>query len=325
MITVRNLTKIYKTALKNKGVKGTLAYIFKRQYKQVKAVDNISFHIGRGELIGFIGPNGAGKTTTIKMLSGLLYPTAGYVKVAGFIPFKRKKEFLKKISFFMGQKNQLFWELPAYDSFLANKEIYEVEEAKFKRQLDYLIELLDVADLVNQPVKTLSLGERMKMELIANLIYEPEILFLDEPTIGLDVISQKAIRDFIKRYRQEKQATVILTSHYLQDVVYLANRLIMINKGKIIYNGSVEAINQQYSKNKIVKVVLRKNVDSSFLKKIDPNFEYDYPLATFKIAKKDLANKIGQITERLDFADINIDDIPIEEIVSAWWKDSSRQ
>jgi len=323
MITVRNLTKIYKTAIKNKGIKGTLAYIFKRQYKRVRAVDNISFNVGKGELIGFIGPNGAGKTTTIKILSGLLYPTVGYVKVAGFVPFERRKEFLKRISFFMGQKNQLFWELPAYDSFLANKEIYEVEEVKFKRQVDYLIKLLDVSHLVNQPVKTLSLGERMKMELIANLVYEPDILFLDEPTIGLDVVSQKAIRDFIKRYRQEKQATIILTSHYLQDVVYLADRLIMINKGRIIYNGSVEAINQKYSKNKVVKVVLKKNVNKDLLGKIDPNFKYDYPLVSFKIDKKNLADKIGQITETLDFADININDVPIEEIVSALWKNAS--
>ena len=322
MIDVKNLTKVYKTAIKNKGIQGAVEYLFKRQYKKVKAVDKINFHVDKGELIGFIGPNGAGKTTTIKMLSGLLFPTAGEIKVAGFIPFERKKDFLKKISFLMGQKNQLFWELPAHDAFLANKQIYEVEEVKFKRQLDYLINLLNVSSLIAQPVKTLSLGERMKMELIASLIYEPEILFLDEPTIGLDIISQKSIRDFIKKYQREKKATVILTSHYLQDIVHLANRLIMINKGRIIYNGNVEKINQKYSRHKIIKVVLRKKVDLDVLKSIDDHFEYHYPVVSFRISKEELAEKISQVTEKLDFVDLDIQGLPIEEIVSALWKNA---
>ena len=325
MISVKNLTKTYKTTVKAQGIKGFVQYLFNRQYKEIEAVKNISFEIAPHELVGFIGPNGAGKTTTIKMLSGLLYPTAGSVKVAGFLPQERKKEFLKSISFLMGQKNQLFWELPAYDTFTANRDIYEIGRDKFKRQLNFLIDLLDVSKIVTQPVKTLSLGERMKMELIASLIYEPKVLFLDEPTIGLDIISQKAIRDFIKQYNEEKKATVILTSHYLKDVVYLADRLIMINKGKLVYDGDVETIKHRYSKEKLIKLVLRNRADVNDLKQIVPNFKYNYPVVTFRVPRENLADKISKITETIDFIDIDISEISIEEIISSLWQKEGKE
>ncbi len=320
MITVRNITKIYKTAIKNQNFKGFIQYLFNRQYKKTLAVKNISFNIHQHELVGFIGPNGAGKTTTIKMLSGLLYPTSGEIEVEGFKPQERKKGFLKMISFLMGQKNQLFWELPAIDTFIANKEIYEVKENRFRKQLNLLVELLNVSKLLDQPVKTLSLGERMKMELIASLIYEPKILFLDEPTIGLDIISQKAILSFIKEYNKIKGATVILTSHYLKDVVSLANRLIMINKGEIIYDGNVDTIQRKYSKEKVVKLILRSPDNKKFVEKVFNKIEYNYPVVKFKVPKNKIIETLTKLQE-IEFEDISIEDISIEEIISQLWQE----
>ncbi|MBP7859921.1 ABC transporter ATP-binding protein, partial [Patescibacteria group bacterium] len=223
-IKVQNLSKTFKVHKKEEGLIGSVKGLFKREYKTIEAVKNVSFNIEQGELVGFIGPNGAGKTTTLKMLSGLLYPSEGKVKVLGYTPYERKHPFLKQISLVMGQKNQLFWDLPAIETFNLNKEIYEVDTKTYKKTLDELVEMLDIKEILNQQVRKLSLGQRMKCELVASLIHTPKILFLDEPTIGLDVVAQKKLRQFIKEYNEKYNATVILTSHYMGDVKELCKR-----------------------------------------------------------------------------------------------------
>ena len=248
IIEVKNLTKTFKIYKKEPGIGGALKALFSRKYEQKTAVSDVSFSIEEGELIGFIGPNGAGKTTTLKMLSGLLYPSGGSISVLGHKPFDRKKDFLKQISLVMGQKNQLWWDLPSMDTFLLNKEIYEISDKDFKDRVEELSTLLDVKDILHVQVRKLSLGQRMKCELLAALLHHPKIFFLDEPTIGLDVVAQHKLRDFIKEYNLKYKATILLTSHYMRDVRQLCKRVIVINYGKIIYDGDLETLMTDYAK-----------------------------------------------------------------------------
>ncbi|OGD10261.1 ABC transporter, partial [Candidatus Amesbacteria bacterium RIFOXYB1_FULL_44_23] len=249
-ISVSGLKKYYKVHQKEPGLSGSIKSLFNRKYYDVKAVDDVSFEIAEGELVGFIGPNGAGKTTTLKVLSGLLYPTSGLVSVLGYTPWDRKPAFQKQFSLVMGQKNQLWWDLPAIESFILNKEIYEVPDDKYKKTLDELVELLEVGEFLKVQVRKLSLGQRMKMELIAALIHSPKILFLDEPTIGLDVVMQKKMRDFIKQYNRKYQSTIILTSHYMDDVKELCERVVIIDHGKLIFDGKLNDIIKKYADHK---------------------------------------------------------------------------
>ncbi len=242
VISIKGLTKIYRRQIREPGLTNLLRDFFKRRYEETLALDHISFRVEQGEIVGYIGPNGTGKTTTMKILSGILYPTEGKVSVLGFTPWERKRDFLKKITLVMGQKNQLWWDIPAMDSFLLFKEIYEVPDKVFKRQLGLLLEMLDAKELVHYPVRNLSMGERMKMELISALIHDPEVIFLDEPTIGLDLISQSGIRKFLSEYKKEFKKTIILTSHYMKDIEELATRVIFIMDGKIIYDGDINTL-----------------------------------------------------------------------------------
>ncbi len=319
MISVRNLTKIYKTPIK----KNFLLDFLHRQYREVSALNKISFEIDDNELVGFIGPNGAGKTTTLKILAGILYPTYGTTRVLGFTPFEKKPEFLKQISFVMGQRNQLIWDLPAMDTFLLNKEAYDVEEKEFKKVVDNLSDVLDCRKLLNQPVKTLSLGERMKMELIAALIHRPKIVFFDEPTIGLDIFSQETIRDFIKEYQQQYKATIIITSHYMEDVKRLAKRLIIINKGKILYDGTLQTILEKYSHEKKVTVVLDKKVNAAEIAAIGKPVSQTDTHIVYMIRKSDLPEKVRLITKTLPFSDLTVEDETIEEIIKNFFKDQT--
>ena len=250
IISVKHLSKYYQVHQKEPGLGGSIKSLFNRKYYDVKAVDDVSFDIEEGELIGFIGPNGAGKTTTLKTLSGLLYPTKGEVSVLGYTPWKRQPEFQKQFALVMGQKNQLWWDLPAIESFILNREIYEVPKAQYEETLEELSTLLEVKDLLKVQVRKLSLGERMKMELIAALIHSPKVLFLDEPTIGLDVVAQKKMRDFIKAYNIKYKSTIILTSHYIADVRTLCKRIIIIDKGRIIYDDSFDKLVEKYASHK---------------------------------------------------------------------------
>lgn len=267
-INVSGLKKTYKTYKKEKGLKGTIHNLFKREILYKDAVKNISFQIEEGEIVGFVGMNGAGKTTTLKMLAGILQPSSGEIDVNGFIPFEKKDEYLKQITMVMGNKSQLWWDIPAIDSFELNRDIYNIEEKKYKQILEELVKALDVEDLLNVQVRKLSLGERMKMELIAALLHEPKILFLDEPTIGIDIISQKSIYDFLMEYRKKHNTTIMLTSHNFDDITALCDKLILINEGSIIYNDTYEKFMQKYNVNKIFSIHFTKNIDSLSIEKL---------------------------------------------------------
>ncbi len=315
VISVNNLTKHYKVYKKEPGLSGSLKALFSRTYETVKAVDDISFEIEQGELIGFIGPNGAGKTTTLKVLSGLLYPTSGEVSVLGYNPWDRKAVFQKQFSLVMGQKNQLWWDLPAIESFLLNKAIYEIPDKQYNDTLDKLVKLLDVQDVLKIQVRKLSLGQRMKCELIAALLHNPKVLFLDEPTIGLDVVMQKVMRDFIRDYNKEFGATIILTSHYMDDVKELCKRVIIIDHGKKLFDGELQNIIDKYAKNKILSVVFAKETTKSELEKIGVVKSYDYPQATILVPRKEASKRAAALLEKFSVADINIEEPPIEAII----------
>ncbi len=315
VVQVSNLKKYYQVFKKQPGLSGSIKSLFKRQYETVKAVDDISFEIGKGELIGFIGPNGAGKTTTLKCLSGLLYPNEGKISVLGYTPWERKKEYLKQISFVMGQKNQLWWDLPALETFNLNREIYEIDKQKFEKTIKELVKLLDVKDLLKIQVRKLSLGQRMKCELIAALLHQPKVLFLDEPTIGLDVVMQKKIRDFIREYNQRYQANIILTSHYRGDVKELAKRVIIIDKGRIIFDGLLEEIIKKFANHKLISVVFSKKVARKDLKGLGKIKFFD-PLKADILVKRKLASFVAaEMLQKFPIEDVNITEPSIEDII----------
>jgi len=316
IIELKKLNRTYEYYKKQPGLKASIKGLFKREKLYTEAVKNIDFSIEKGELVGFLGPNGAGKTTTLKMLSGILHPTSGEVKVLGYTPFERKKEYQKQFALVMGQKHQLFWDLPAIDSFVLNKEIYEISDKEFKRNLNELVELLDIKDVIDVQVRKLSLGQRMKCELVAALLHKPKILFLDEPTIGLDVVAQKNIRDFIKKYNEKKNTTIILTSHYMEDISQLCKRVIIINFGKIIYDGQLDDLIKKYAPYKLLNItfnksVARKDVDSYGI--IDKFSSYNVIFKIDREKVKDVAAKI--LTSKLPVDDILIDEVEVDEVV----------
>lgn len=314
-IKVEHLKKYYSVYKKEPGLIGSLKSVVSRKFYDVKAVDDVSFVIPEGELVGFIGPNGAGKTTTLKCLSGLLYPNTGDISVLGYFPFSRKKDFLKQITLIMGQKNQLWWDLPAIDTFLLNKEIYEIETKDFNTRLNELSTLLKVKDLLHIPVRKLSLGERMKCELIASLLHNPKILFLDEPTIGLDVVMQQEVRNFIKRYNEQFKATILLTSHYMEDVKQLCKRIIIIDHGKSIYDGTIEDIIKKRAPFKVVSIVFEKKPEREKLKKYgDVITESDLVLKLI-IKRAEIPLSIEKILKEFQVEDLNIEEESIEDII----------
>src|SRR5438477_4558995 len=254
IIEADGLSKTYRVYQKKEGFFGAVRGLFHREYKEVRAVDNVSFAIEPGEIVGFLGPNGAGKTTTLKMLSGLIYPTSGTARVLGFVPWERADAFRRQFSLVMGQKNQLWWDLPAADSFQLHREIYSIPADRFERTLDDLTELFGVKQLTRQPVRELSLGERMKMELIAALLHRPQLLLLDEPTIGLDVLAQVTIQKCLKEYNATRGVTMLLTSHYMRDVEALCKRVLVITHGKVVYDGPLTRIIEQFGIAKLVKL-----------------------------------------------------------------------
>ncbi len=315
LIKVNDLVKNYSTYKKEPGITGSLKSMFSRKYETVKAVENISFEIDEGELIGFIGPNGAGKTTTLKCLSGLLYPTSGDIEVLGFTPQQRKKEFLKDIGLIMGQKNQLWWDLPAVDTFILQKEIYEIPESKYKKTLTDLLDLLDANDIYKVPVKKLSLGQRMKMEIIATLLHNPKVLFLDEPTIGLDVVMQKTLRSFIKEYNNKYKATIILTSHYMKDVEELCKRVIVINHGKILYNGQLSNLVKKYSPYKDITITFKDKINLKEFEKFGEIDEYSYPKLSLIVRRDKTSEIVSKILSDYGVEDINIEEPEIEDVI----------
>lgn len=315
IISVDHLSKYYSIYKKEAGFIGSVKSLFSRKYYNAKAVDDVSFTIEEGELVGFIGPNGAGKTTTLKCLSGLLYPTKGNVSVLGFTPYERKHAYLRQIALVMGQKNQLWWDLPPMESFILNKEIYEIPDKQFKETLGELTSLLDIKDVVNVQVRKLSLGQRMKCELIAALIHTPKVLFLDEPTIGLDVVMQKKLRDFVKQYNQRYKATIILTSHYMQDVEQLCERVIIIDHGKILFDGKLEDIVRKFAKEKLISVVFEDKVEKEKLQPFGRVIAYDPPRATIAVPRGQSSSVAAKILESFNVEDVTIEEMQIEEII----------
>src|SRR5258708_117823 len=252
VIEARGLTKTFRTYKKQPGLAGAVRGLFHREYEPVVAVKGVSFTVEEGELVGFLGPNGAGKTTTLKMLAGLLYPTSGSASVLGYVPWERDDGYRRQFALLLGQKNQLWWDLPARESLNLNAKIYGIEQAEFARTVSDLSELLVVKEKLDVAVRELSLGERMKMELIAALLHRPKVLFLDEPTIGLDVVSQKTVREFLKRHNEQSRTTILLTSHYMQDIEQLCERVILIDHGRVVFDALLDRIVAQFSGNKIV-------------------------------------------------------------------------
>ncbi len=315
LISVNHFSKYYTVYKKEPGFMGSVKSLLVRKYEEVKAVDDISFSVESGELIGFIGPNGAGKTTTLKSLTGLLYPTKGEVSVLGYTPFERKHAFLKEISLVMGQKNQLLWDLPAIDSFILNKEMYGIADKTFKSQLNELTELLDVKAFLEIPIRKLSLGQRMKMELIGALIHNPKVLFLDEPTIGLDVVVQKNLREFIAEYNKKYEATILLTSHYMKDVEALCKRVIMINHGKILFDGELSKLIEQYAPTKEVSAVLGNKISEKDIVKIGEVKRYLAPQITLRIPRAHIGDAVKKLIEIGNVEDLSVQDPDIEDVI----------
>jgi ABC-2 type transport system ATP-binding protein len=320
IINVQGLSKSFDYYKKELGLKNSVKNLFHREKLTKQAVSGISFQIEPGEMVGFLGPNGAGKTTTLKMLSGILHPTGGTADVLGFTPWERKKAFKMQFAIVMGQKAQLWWDLPANESLYLNKCIYEVEDKAYNDTLAELTELLDVKDLLDVQVRRLSLGERMKMELIAALIHKPQLIFLDEPTIGLDILSQRKIREFFKYYNQEKKATIILTSHYMGDVEDLCRRSIIINQGHIVYDGDLQGVNELFSHTKIIKLQLSSPVERETLAGFGQVREMADLTVTLEVPRTEVKERSMAILGQLPVVDFNIEDIPVEEGIALLYR-----
>lgn len=320
-IIVDTLTKSFDIVEKKRtGFGGFVKDIVSPEKRKFFALKNISFSIGKGEIVGFIGPNGAGKTTTLKVLSGLLYPTSGFVQVEGFNPWDKKNEYLKKISLVMGQKNQLWWDLPAVDTMELNRAIYEIPIKEYQDTLEELTELLDAKEYLYTQVRKLSLGQRMRMELIAALIHKPEVLFLDEPTLGLDVVGQQKLRDFIYDYNQKYRSTVILTSHNMQDLLNLAKRVIVIDKGQILFDGMLKKLTDDYVKEKTIKVYFSGEIDIKKLESVGRIKKIDFPMANIVVPREASAFAAAEILQNFPVADLTIEEESIESVIRRVFK-----
>jgi ABC-2 type transport system ATP-binding protein len=316
MVKANNLSKTYFIHEKEPGLRGSLKSLFTKKYKPREAVKGVTFSLTEGEMVGFLGANGAGKTTTLKMLSGVLYPTDGEARVAGFIPAQRKQEFLCTISLVMGHKQQLTWDLSAYDSFLIHKVIYKISDRDYKQRIGDLSEMLSVDEsLLKRPVRHLSLGERMKCELIAALLHRPRVLFLDEPTIGLDINAQRAIRQFLARYNDRYKATVLLTSHHMSDITELTKRVICISKGAIIYDGSLRELGERAARSKTLNLQLVEPLVPDAFSRYGEVKRADGLEVVLSVAKESAQDVVIDLFHNFQIADIRIEDEPIEEII----------
>ncbi|MGL5794792.1 MAG: ABC transporter ATP-binding protein [Waterburya sp.] len=315
IIVVEDLSKIYPVAIKKPGLKGTLSHFFRRTYREIKAVQNVSFKIEPGEVVGFLGANGAGKTTTLKMLTGLIHPSQGKIIVAGHVPFRRQPDFLRQISLIMGQKQQLLWDLPALDSLRINAAVYNLSDRVFKQRLGELAGMLAIEDKLNQPVRKLSLGERMKAELLAALIHHPQVLFLDEPTLGLDVNAQVAVREFLQKYNQHYEATILLTSHYMADITALCDRVLLIHQGQLFYDGLLDSLLDRFAPYRQVKVELAQPVSARELAELGEVESIQGQEVRFLVPRAKLTATISKILAQLPIQDLNVNDPPVEEII----------
>ena len=319
IIEVKKLKKIFKTHKREAGLKNAIISLFRRKYVHKEALKGISFEIEKGEIVGFIGPNGAGKSTAIKILAGVLYPSEGYVNVAGYTPWTQREEYVRDIGVVFGQKHQLWWDLPAIDTFHLHKVIYNIPEADFEKRLNHMITLLDMQEIIKVPVRDLSLGERMKCQIVAALLHNPKIVFLDEPTIGLDVVAKDKLRHFIKEVNEKEKTTFIITTHDMGDIEKLCKRIIIINNGSVVYDGLLEKIRSLYLNKKVFEVKLEEESNKPIkLKGCEVIERKDYSIKieadTSKIVVKDIINRL---LSDFEIADLIISDPPIEEIIQA--------
>ncbi|MBV7338582.1 ATP-binding cassette domain-containing protein [Chloroflexi bacterium TSY] len=333
-ICVQNLRKIYVVPIREAGVRAAMKSLIQRQKREIAAVDRVMFDVQLGEIVGFLGPNGAGKTTTLKMLSGLLHPTDGTVSVLGFQPWQRRKEFLRQITLVMGNRNQLVWDIPCIDSFQLNRVIYGISQQDFKRTLDELVELLDLEELLTKPVRNLSLGERMKCEIAGSLLHRPRVLFLDEPTIGLDVTMQRRIRSFIAEYNRRHEATIMLTSHYMADVEALCQRIVMIHHGEILFDGALTELVRRFSPHKTISLELQNDIQkqngsmqlpqnfSGHLSQFGQIIEQRDGLIRLRVSKSETANVTGYLLSEYPITDLTVEDPPIEEVIEQAFAES---
>jgi ABC-2 type transport system ATP-binding protein len=316
IIEAAELTKTYRVSQKKEGLFGAVRGLFRREYKQVQAVDRVSFAIEPGEMVAFLGPNGAGKTTTLKMLSGLIYPTSGSARVLGFVPWERADAFRRQFALVMGQKNQLWWDLPAADSFQLHREIYSLPTADFNQTVDDLTDLFGVKQLTRQPVRELSLGERMKMELIAALLHRPQLLLLDEPTIGLDVVAQVTIQRCLKEYNASRGVTMLLTSHYMRDVEALCKRVLVITHGRLVYDGPLAGITEQFGRSKLIKLQFREGETPGDLERFGEVSSNGGPVVDLKVERGRVAEVLGTILDHYTVVDMSVQDPPLDQVIA---------
>lgn len=320
-IEVKHICKTFKVPLKSVGKFGTLKTFFSRKYKYIKAIDDISFSIKKGEIVGYIGPNGAGKSTTIKILSGILVPDSGNVLIKKQIPWKDRKKYVSSIGVVFGQRSQLWWDIPAIDSFNLLKDIYKLDNDEYKKTLNELVDMLNLKDIINIPVRQLSLGSRMRCEIAASLLHKPELLFLDEPTIGLDAISKKIVREFIKKINKQNKVTVILTTHDMSDIEALAKRIILIGRGKVLYDGTLDKLKKNYDYLRKITVKTKDKVDIKrdyIVKsnKIKEGMEY-----IIDIRKTEISSFINYLSSKISIIDIDIDSGNIDELIVRLYED----
>jgi ABC-2 type transport system ATP-binding protein len=315
-VEIRNLQKSYRVYQKQEGLMASIKGLFHREYREVAAVKGIDLDVPQGEFVAFLGPNGAGKTTTLKLLSGVISPSGGEARVLGHVPWLRENEYRRRFALVMGQKNQLWWDLPAQESFLLHQKIYRIEPDKFKRTRDELCDLLEVSQLLGRPVRELSLGERMKMELTAALLHSPDVLFLDEPTIGLDVIAQHNIQKFLKFYQQERKITILLTSHYMKDVAALCRRVVIIALGEIIYDGSLAGIIDRFSKHKVLSLQFANGRMPSDLSRYGDVLEIVEPKARLRVDRGSISKVLSAVLANNTLEDISVEDPPLEDVIA---------
>ncbi|MBU6385862.1 MAG: ABC transporter ATP-binding protein [Planctomycetes bacterium] len=317
IIQIDQLTKSYRVYQKKEGLAESVRGLFRREYKTVEAVRGISLRVEPGEFVAFLGPNGAGKTTTLKLLSGVIYPSSGSASVMGFVPWKRDMEYRRRFALVMGQKNQLWWDLPAQESFRLHQQIYAIDRNDFDANLSELTSLLDVQKLLGRPVRELSLGERMKMELIAALLHSPDVLFLDEPTIGLDVIAQRNIQQFLKHYQEERKITILLTSHYMKDVSALCQRVVVIAQGVLQYDGSLSGIIDSFSGSKVIQLQLGLQQSSLGLERFGEILKTDLPRVSIRVPRQNVSRVLAEILNNYTVDDVAVEDPPLEEVIAS--------
>ena len=324
IIEIEKLSKSYRVYQKQEGLLAAIRGLWHREYRDVHAVQAIDLQVEQGEFVAFLGPNGAGKTTTLKLLSGVISPSGGMARVMGHVPWQRENEYRRRFALVMGQKNQLWWDLPAQESFRLHQQIYQIEPNQFRSTLAELSDLLDVRQLLGRPVRELSLGERMKMELIAALLHSPDVLFLDEPTIGLDVVAQHNIQQFLKYYQQERKITILLTSHYMKDIAALCRRVVVITNGSIEFDGSLDGIIDSFGSSRIVRLQLADGQPPDGLDRFAELESIELPKVTLRCARADVMRMLASILEHYQVEDISVEDPPLEEVIANLYRESGK-